>query len=659
MVATSPRVALRIVLLTVVGIALSFAAAAPRSYDALCDEMISFAKLAAQAHNMGKVSDVATYAGKVKAAYKAAVAKDKRHPQAHLNYATYLMNRNEFDTAIKLFKKVLKLIGNDMRARGQIMSNIRRSEYGLLSMKRDAAYDGGKGDIYEAVALAEKQASVSPEPHRTSHDVATMQAMLCEYDTKACEAAGTKFRIATTGSMQHYTNFKSHELQQKGDQRGFLQCSHSRSFSGSWAGSRLVDTVTMWKSGKDVDRSTAAGEWQHRAGGLYMHTFNALTQVVGRDGFVTVPDEAGDCSVFSPASDDYPNVADNVMPSEPSAAPRPGAPVHTVPVVSLVQFAGSSFYHWLAEAVPRLVIAMDHLNQATPARVRFLVPRLTNKTRFIAASFDLLLPDASRYELVEYVPGTKVRQQLSYVTWDRQPCPPAVTDPEGAARSGSNRVCHALAHPQALGRTRAELRKAVKAGPWGKVRNRMGSRLVVFAARGAGVTMRQIDETVLVERLRAVLEQEGSVMGPIEFEVFDNSRGFSFEEALALFSRADVVVGVHGGALSNIIACKPGATLVEIGFAADAAQHYQHMARSLGMTYRRVRAVADSLGRALGAPTIKYSVDGVVDAVRHSLGCWMSHKELPAPAVTVHPVRGVQWGDAAAEVTGAVDSDEL
>lgn len=629
-----------------VALLLAISVSAAADYDALCDEMVSFAKLAAQSHNAGLESDAQTYRQKVKDTYAAAVKLDKAHPQAHLNYATFLMNSNEFEEAIKLFKAAEKGVGNDMRARGMIMSNVRRSQYGLYSMKRDAAYDHGKGDLFEALDWGEKQLAVSPEPHRTNHEVATINAMLCEYDVKACATAGSRFRIAANGAAQHYTTFRSHQLQ--GDQRGFLQCSHSRVHRGSWAGSKLVDTTAIASfdeapaSGTADTASVAVATARRRAGGVYVHVFNTAAQIIGPDGFVTVLDKA-DCTVFSPASDDYPNFADNLLPKTAAFAPRPNAPVHTVPVVSLVQFSAQSFYHWIAEALPRLVVAQRHLHRHTAGRTRFVVPRITNSTPFITATFDLLFPDTSSYELVEYVPGSVVRQQLTYVTWDKQPCPPSVADPDGANAPDSARTCPALAHPYALNRARDAITAAVRTGSWGHVRNGWGERLVVFAARGPRVTMRAVDDDALLTQIRHVLATEAAVIGPTELVVFDNSQ--SFEEALALFSRADVVIGVHGGALSNIIACKPGTTLIEIGFQADAAQHYQHMALSLGMVYRRVRVVADAHGRSLGAPTLRFSADAVMEALRFSLGCWMHSREVPqtGAAVTVFPIDGLTW----------------
>ena len=78
-----------------------------------------------------------------------------------------------------------------------------------------------------------------------------------------------------------------------------------------------------------------------------------------------------------------------------------------------------------------------------------------------------------------------------------------------------------------------------------------GRTTVIYTTR-KGQTMRNMDadEERLVARLKA------AVVAPYELVLFDGSLGPA--EAIALFQSAIVVVGVHGGALTNIIACGEG-----------------------------------------------------------------------------------------------------
>ena len=57
---------------------------------------------------------------------------------------------------------------------------------------------------------------------------------------------------------------------------------------------------------------------------------------------------------------------------------------------------------------------------------------------------------------------------------------------------------------------------------------------------------------------------------------------------MALFSRAVAVVGVHGGALSNILFCRDGTLIVEIAPRSVQSWHYAHAAAALGFEQVRV-----------------------------------------------------------------------
>ena len=71
-----------------------------------------------------------------------------------------------------------------------------------------------------------------------------------------------------------------------------------------------------------------------------------------------------------------------------------------------------------------------------------------------------------------------------------------------------------------------------------------------------------------------------------EFVVFDGGK-MSTAEAVALFSRAAVVVGVHGAALANILFSPSSALLVELGFKTPTAVHYEQSALALGLAYHK------------------------------------------------------------------------
>lgn len=67
-----------------------------------------------------------------------------------------------------------------------------------------------------------------------------------------------------------------------------------------------------------------------------------------------------------------------------------------------------------------------------------------------------------------------------------------------------------------------------------------------------------MDEQEVVAQLEAWAVQQGG-----EVVVFDGSAG-GIDGAMQVFPCADVVLGVHGAGLANILFCNPQAALVEI-----------------------------------------------------------------------------------------------
>ena len=53
----------------------------------------------------------------------------------------------------------------------------------------------------------------------------------------------------------------------------------------------------------------------------------------------------------------------------------------------------------------------------------------------------------------------------------------------------------------------------------------------------------------------------------------------------ALWLSNGAVVGVHGGALSNILFCQPGTTVIELTIDSPFARHYAHAAAALQMPF--------------------------------------------------------------------------
>ncbi|MFN9646305.1 MAG: glycosyltransferase family 61 protein [Cyanobacteriota bacterium] len=87
-------------------------------------------------------------------------------------------------------------------------------------------------------------------------------------------------------------------------------------------------------------------------------------------------------------------------------------------------------------------------------------------------------------------------------------------------------------------------------------------------------------------RSRRCLNEEALLarLAPLGFERLD-LEGMAVRDQLVAFARAAVVVGAHGAGLTNLVACRPGAILVELLPGEGPFHHYFLMASCLGMRH--------------------------------------------------------------------------
>ena len=539
--------------------------AASHSYDSLCDKMIAHAKEAASAYNRRDASAADVQVALVHKAFEAAVALEPREAQAYLNMAVFLSNTHKYDEAVEMYERSKAILGSSApkQANEMISRGLRNAKFQKWSKLRDEAYDGGRGNVLEAHRLALLQLSVTFEPHRLNHDLGTLEVMLCETNSSMCASSLRRFKAASYATQGHY--FHSRSPDKKGAR---MPCMHSKIRVGNWS-----DGV--------VDVSSATD-------GVYWNVIKEKARIRGRDGIVTLDDDSH-CSLYVPSNDFYTNVAENVL--RPDAHPTECGPS----VLSLVQFSGAAFYHWMCEALPKLTIA--HATHDIKS-MKLLLPSLNGKLpSFVTASLDFLFPELSATNRQAHVSHTVAANGLAVVTLDPQPCP-APLEP--------SLHCASLVSPSAIRALRDLVLRRIAEAAVSPVGNLKKGSFVVLAGRGNDVTMRMFDEPELLGKLEAALA--GTGLAVVHFD----SAKYSLQEAMWLFAFAAAVVGAHGGALSNIVACQTGAALVEIGFSTVGAQQYSHTAQALGLRFYRVPINPDPLGRALGAPTISFDVGDVV-----------------------------------------------
>ena len=138
---------------------------------------------------------------------------------------------------------------------------------------------------------------------------------------------------------------------------------------------------------------------------------------------------------------------------------------------------------------------------------------------------------------------------------------------------------------------------------------------IVWARRGGAAKMRQLPEATeaaLIARLKAAAAK--AKIGFVDFD--GGASSSSVEEAVALFSRATAVVGLHGGQLANVLFCTDGTLLVELttAVASPFTSHYAHAAAALGLAYKAVALEPDE--RGVGAHELHLAAAAADAAVR-------------------------------------------
>lgn len=97
------------------------------------------------------------------------------------------------------------------------------------------------------------------------------------------------------------------------------------------------------------------------------------------------------------------------------------------------------------------------------------------------------------------------------------------------------------------------------------------------------------------EAVYEVLKQLGERTAR-EVVVFDDTQLPSFEKTLELFYRADVVMGPHGAAMANLLASRPGTTVVEVHCTNSVRSCFRLISQRLGMRYFATRTTKSGVG---------------------------------------------------------------
>ncbi|KAJ1460540.1 hypothetical protein M885DRAFT_612581 [Pelagophyceae sp. CCMP2097] len=536
------------------------------TYDGWTQQILDHAREAARLHNAGNVSGAAAAVEAAAAAFDAAIDIDDGNPQAYLTAANFFLNIHNFERALFLWDGAEARLGGSAAA--YIAERREMTLLGLYSVRRDAAYAAGQGNVLEALAWARKQHELLRKAPRYEHDVATLEAMLAEVGDAAPGVGDTSAEVAEVGDASALAH--SSEAHFRAARSSAADA--AAAFLGS-ATAAIVDPQD------DPDAGEPYGAFFDGGAARVRRVDDAL--VAGRNGVVLrrTPEmlEVFNAPIWAELHGDLwlleswrstggeQAVYDHSL-SRRFQPPNRGAPTGLPRIreaALVVGFASSNYYHLVTDVLPRIIFLQDLVR--SDAQIRLLVPKVPQLRKFLQKVLPFV-SDAGSMRVVELDvsnvgPGVRARvDALHFVEWPR-------------VQSLDGLPTHSLTPAPLLGATRSAVLEAFNV-PEAK-------NVVVYATRAGASTRRFANETVLVDILTQIAFKRG-----FRLVIFDGHTE-SIDAAVHVFAGAAAVVGVHGAALANILWCSPKALVVELGLRAPAARHYEHLSAALGLDYER------------------------------------------------------------------------
>eukprot|EP00941_MAST-03F_sp_MAST-3F-sp1_P001582 g1582.t1 len=234
---------------------------------------------------------------------------------------------------------------------------------------------------------------------------------------------------------------------------------------------------------------------------------------------------------------------------------------------NLLQMLAYHFFHWIAECLPRLLL-IEESGLLKNEDVSLIVPGKQSSRFFIKQSLEIL--GYGNYKLIWFTPGMKVSVTALYSADIHLPKGEEFSD---ISVSYSLSPFHSTKHALELTRKRFVSRSE------SNTENDVGSYVIVLSRNEPGwKTRTSSNEAEIITALKAALPSSVTVL---RFRGQEST----LRSAVHLFSNAKVVIGIHGGAMSNLIFCKRGTTLIEVALAEPMYRHYMHLAAALDLNY--------------------------------------------------------------------------
>jgi hypothetical protein len=613
-------------------------------YDVLCDSIIAAAQLCASAHNKNDASGAKKAEEEVQRTFQEAVTLEPNEPQAYMHLATFYTNSHRFDKATELWEKILTILPSDQPATaGQpdvaehVRGQLKHCRYGKISVARDQVYKHGEGDIHAAVELAKQQLQIYYSP-RILFDLATLLTMQSELDPEKYESANNYFHQSQVSSLSASATFQAAMQRQKKRRTNKKPCPKQtrlhpvdKPTSPKLGFTRSIVEGLGLDDSSCYNRKSSSRLYEASSSVMYVNELEDAT-LSGPDGVIT---KRRKCTLHAFATSEYPvvglhanlwmaenwksnssfNIYDHSL-ERKFSPPNPTRSLMVLEVaVTLVGFSTTVYYHWIMNAIPRLVLLLPTLERLPKSKL--IVPKVSSQ-HFIFQTLRMTLPNYNelfqqrivRYDVGE-APGARMSVgKLVWADW------PIVT------KQGGRRT-HCLTSPSAL----------VSAARW--MEGRMESanhreeaeeeeemhwveeeeNVLLYVGRNGTSTRRLDAEYQLVDRLKRLVAASSvdNVGGrPWRFKTFDDGKN-GMLETMKTFSTASLIVGIHGSGMSNVLFSKKGTPVIEIGFTSIAAKHYEHASLALGMEYTFFGLEADV--HAMGSTKVQLSAENTNEIV--------------------------------------------
>lgn len=569
-------------------------------YDDLCDGIVDHARRASRLHNVGDEDASRREREAARADFEEAVRLDSSRPQAYLNMANFLYNTQQLNESLVYWEIAREKLPPDVDPDvvAYVERRSKRTLFGVYSIARDRVYDSGQGNLTGAMHWIEKQLEVYEEHPEILFDAGIVSVM----------------RNASDRVVAQY-----------------LTASHNAAMKG-WLAEKRSSGYRC-----DERKSSIVYNWRHAASGVriegdaqsqqYVAVFKNVV-LYGQDGLLSrTHKKSGTCKLYLPSAGIYhnlplnlplragwlmpPEAPENVWPPHdytkgrvPNSARRVGATAPTLPLAaSIVGYMTTSYYHFVTESLGRLLVLLPYLRSYP--NMRLIIPATSRRPNSFAVQYlRLLLPtffdddiNSSRliwYDAASMAPiDVRVRvKQLYYANWDTVRLRTSIQEEEN---DEDEHVRTITSHCLVPGHLLREIRTSLLAAAgFDKISQHTRNR-VVLCLRSTE-TMRKLhirESRSFVEALRVNVD----TFDTYELHIFEG--GLSVTSQIELFSHAAVVIGIHGGALTNIVFCASGTLVVEIGFETLQSNHYEHVAQSLGLIYAHHNV--DDNGLSLGA----------------------------------------------------------